>query len=62
MAARDFAQEAPRRVVITGLGMIAERVADGTTPNVGMIMGAVGAAFTMWMKTHGDAPAADGNA
>ncbi len=40
--------------VLAGLGMLAERVASGTTPNTGMILGAFGAAFTMWMKTHGE--------
>jgi hypothetical protein len=39
---------------LAGLGMLAERVANGTTPNVGMLMGALGAGFTMWMKTHGE--------
>lgn len=38
---------------LAGLTMIAERVASGTTPNVGMILGALGAGFTMWMKTEG---------
>lgn len=35
------------------LGMLAERVASGTTPNLKMVMGAVGVGFAMWMKTHG---------
>jgi hypothetical protein len=43
--------------VLVGLGMLAERVASGTTPNVMMFMGALGAGFTMWMKTHGEPPA-----
>jgi hypothetical protein len=44
--------------VLAALGMLAERVASGTTPNLAMIAGAVGAAFTMWLKTHGEpAPA-----
>lgn len=44
-------------VALAGLGELAERVADGTTPNLGMIAGTIGVAFTMWMKTHGEAPA-----
>jgi hypothetical protein len=56
-----------RKVIVAaamaGLGMLAERVASGTTPNLGMIAGAVGAAFTMWMRTQGEpkpeAPAAE---
>ncbi|RPH65011.1 MAG: hypothetical protein EHM89_00280 [Acidobacteria bacterium] len=40
--------------VLGGLGMLAERVASGTTPNTMMLMGAFGAAFTMWMKTQGE--------
>jgi hypothetical protein len=39
---------------LAGLTMLAERVASGTTPNFGMLAGAVGAAFTMWLKTHGE--------
>jgi hypothetical protein len=44
--------------LLAGLGMLAERVASGTTPNVMMFMGALGAAFTMWMKTEGEPKAA----
>jgi hypothetical protein len=44
--------------LLAGLGMLAERVASGTTPNVTMVMGCLGAMFTMWMKTEGEpAPA-----
>jgi hypothetical protein len=43
---------------IAGFGMLAERVASGTTPNIGMLAGAIGAAFTMWMQTQGE-PKAD---
>lgn len=43
-------------VTLAGLGELAERVADGTTPNTGMLLGTLGVAFTMWMKTQG-APA-----
>jgi hypothetical protein len=47
-----------RKVVVAsllaGLGMLAERVASGTTPNLMMCMGALGAAFAMWMKTEGE--------
>jgi hypothetical protein len=39
--------------LLGGLGMLAERVASGTTPNLMMLMGALGAAFTMWLKTEG---------
>lgn len=42
--------------LLGGLGMLAERVASGSTPNTMMVMGAVGAAFTMWMKTQGPPP------
>jgi hypothetical protein len=44
--------------LLAGLGMLAERVASGTTPNVMMLMGALGAAFTMWMRTEGEPKAA----
>lgn len=40
--------------LLAGLGMLAERVASGTTPNFMMFAGALGAAFTMWMKTEGE--------
>jgi hypothetical protein len=43
------------------LGMLAERVGSGTTPNFMMIAGAVGAGLALWIKAHGEtakAPAA----
>lgn len=40
--------------LLAGLGMLAERVASGTTPNLLMMMGALGAALTMWLKTDGE--------
>lgn len=43
-------------VALAAFAELAERVADGTTPNTGMILGTLGVAFTMWMKTHGPAP------
>jgi hypothetical protein len=39
---------------LAGLGMLAERAGEGTTPNLTMIMGAVGVAFAMWMKAQGE--------
>jgi hypothetical protein len=33
--------------------MLAERAAEGTTPNLMMIMGALGVGLAMWMKTEG---------
>lgn len=45
--------------VLAGLGMIAERAADGTTPNLMMLMGAFGAAIALYTKGEGaPAPAA----
>lgn len=45
--------------VLAGLGMLAERAASGTTPNLTMVMGAIGAAFAMYVNTKGeDKPAA----
>lgn len=40
--------------VLAGLGMLAERAADGTTPNLTMLMGAIGAAFAMYVNTKGE--------
>ena len=40
--------------VLAGLGMLAERAAAGTTPNLSMTLGALGVAFAMWMKTEGE--------
>lgn len=43
---------------LAGLGELAERVASGGTPNTGMLLGTLGVAYAMWMKTHGEpAPA-----
>lgn len=39
---------------LSGLGMLAERVANGTTPNATMIMGAIGAALAMALNTKGE--------
>ena len=39
---------------LAGLGMLAERVADGTTPNLTMLMGAIGVAFAMYVKGEGE--------
>lgn len=39
---------------LAGLAMLAERVAGGTTPNLMMLMGAAGAAMTMYMQTQGE--------
>jgi len=47
---------------LAGLGMLAERVANGTTPNVGMVLGAFGAALTMWMQTQGEPKAEEAKA
>lgn len=40
--------------VLAGLAMLAERAAEGTTPNLTMLMGALGVAFAMWMRTEGE--------
>lgn len=37
-----------------GLGMLAERVADGTTPSFPMIMGALGVALALYVKAEGE--------
>lgn len=42
--------------VLAGLGMLAERAADGTTPNLMMLMGALGVAIALYVKGEG-APA-----
>lgn len=44
--------------VLAGLGMLIESAARGTTPNIAMLMGALGAALTAWMKTEGEPKAA----
>lgn len=41
-------------VALAGLGELAERVASGATPNTGMLLGTLGVAYAMWMKTHGE--------
>ena len=41
-------------VALAGLGELAERVSSGTTPNTGMLLGTLGVAYAMWMKTHGE--------
>lgn len=39
---------------LAGLAMLAERAADGTTPNLTMLMGAVGVAFALYVKGEGE--------
>ena len=39
--------------VLAGLAMIAERAANGGTPNLPMLMGAIGAALTLYMRGEG---------
>lgn len=47
---------------LAGLGMLAERAAEGATPNMMMLMGAFGAAITLYVSGKGEpkaeAPAA----
>ena len=40
--------------VLGGLVMIAERAAAGTSPNLMMLMGAIGAAFALYVKGDGE--------
>ena len=40
--------------VLGGLGMLAESAADGTTPNLMMLMGAFGAAMSMYVNGKGE--------
>lgn len=40
--------------LLAALGELAERVASGTSPNTGMLLGTLGVAYAMWMKTHGE--------
>ena len=39
---------------LASLGMLAERAADGTTPNLMMVLGALGVGLAMYMKTEGE--------
>lgn len=39
---------------LASLAMLAERAADGTTPNLTMIAGAIGVGLALWMKTEGE--------
>jgi len=40
--------------VLAGLAMIAERAAAGTSPNLPMLMGAIGAAFALYVRGDGE--------
>lgn len=48
--------------VLAGLGMLAQTAADGTTPNLQMLMGAIGAALAMWIKAEGEPKKQEGAA
>lgn len=39
---------------LAGLGMLVERAAEGGTPNLTMLMGALGAALAMWVNAKGE--------